>query len=1041
MRLLFFRILTASFALSTWAATPADLELERGFAKTVKPFVAAYCVGCHSGANAAAQFDLKQYATLESAALDHRRWTLVFEKLHAGEMPPKNMKQPPAAEKQQVMDWVEAMRRNEARKNAGDPGPVLVRRLSNAEYNYSIRDLTGADLKPAREFPVDPTNPAGFDNTGESLSMSPALLNKYLAAAREVANNLVLKPAGIAFAPHPMLVETDREKYTIQRIVNFYEKQPTDFADYFQAAWRYKHRAALEIPEATLADVAAKEKVSPRYLPLVWSILEGAKEDVGPVARLQSMWRLLPTPEDKSPDLLREGCAKMRDYVVRLRKLTMRHFASPMIAGLSGTSQPIMAWKLNAYASHRRDFDPEALRMEGEPPPKLPSMSGGNANNQFFSGERREDTVARRNRILAVKSRFGDPDLIIPAGQRERYEASFKRLADTFPDAFYIRERGRFYPDDSEDRGRLLSAGFHNVMGYYRDDTPLQELILDEAGKKELDMLWLEFDTIGDYTTRTYVQFFFNQSGELDGRGRESGSFRPAETAVTSEKVIFELREAYLKKAAEGESHPDAPESIRDHFGRVNARIREVEKARLDAQPIHLEELLKFAARAFRRPLQEKERAELLAHYRMLRDKNGLTHDDAMRDMIVLVLMSPDFCYRVEPAAETAPVRAAPAVVSKARSKIAPKPAATSRFTPLSGYALASRLSYFLWSSLPDDELLARAADGTLHLNEVLTAQVTRMLKDKRAGALATEFAGNWLEFRRFEDHASVDRQRFPAFTNALRQAMFEEPVRFLDDLIRNDRSMLEVLYGKHSFVNRTLAQHYGIAEFKGKPGEWIRIDDMRPYGRGGILPMAAFLTRNSPGLRTSPVKRGYWVATKVLGEEIPPPPPSVPELPSDEAKMYLPLRQMLAKHREVAACATCHARFDSFGLAFEGYGPIGESRTKDLAGRAVDASAEFPGGSQGKGVEGLIDYIRGNREKDYIDNLCKKVLAYALGRSLLLPDREVVDRMREAFTASGYRFSALVGTAVTSPQFLNQRNPEYTSRKETLHANSQASR
>ena len=144
-----------------------------------------------------------------------------MERLTAKEMPPKPMPQPPAEARQQVIDWIQAVRANEARKNAGDPGLVLARRLSNAEYNYTIRDLTGVDMQPTREFPVDPANPAGFDNSGESLTMSPALLNKYLQAAREVGDHMVLTPDGFDFAPYPMLVETDREKYAIQRIVEF----------------------------------------------------------------------------------------------------------------------------------------------------------------------------------------------------------------------------------------------------------------------------------------------------------------------------------------------------------------------------------------------------------------------------------------------------------------------------------------------------------------------------------------------------------------------------------------------------------------------------------------------------------------------------------------------------------------------------------------------------------------------------------------------------------------------------------------------------
>ena len=193
---------------------------------------------------------------------------------------------------------------------------------------------------------------------------------------------------------------------------------------------------------------------------------------------------------------------------------------------------------------------------------------------------------------------------------------------------------------------------------------------------------------------------------------------------------------------------------------------------------------------------------------------------------------------------------------------------------------------------------------------------------------------------------------------------------------------------------------------------------------------MAAFLTHNSPGLRTSPVKRGYWVARRVLGEVIPPPPPTVPELPKDEAKLELPLREMLAKHRDNAACSSCHARFDSFGLTFEGYGPVGETRAKDLAGRDIDAQAVFPGGTQGAGLAGLQNYIRDKRETDFLDNLSRKMLVYALGRSLLLSDEPLIERINAKLAANGHRFSTLVETIVTSPQFLKKRTARVGERR-----------
>jgi hypothetical protein len=202
-------------------------------------------------------------------------------------------------------------------------------------------------------------------------------------------------------------------------------------------------------------------------------------------------------------------------------------------------------------------------------------------------------------------------------------------------------------------------------------------------------------------------------------------------------------------------------------------------------------------------------------------------------------------------------------------------------------------------------------------------------------------------------------------------------------------------------------------------------VDDAARYARGGLLPMAVFLTQNSPGLRTSPVKRGNWVVQKVLGVRVPPPPPVVPELPSDESKSDLPVRDMLARHRQNPVCAACHAKFDSFGLAFEGYGPVGDARTHDLAGRPVDTSVTYPGGIDGVGLAGLQAFIREHRQKEFVGNLSRKLLAYSLNRSLQLSDESLVDRMETELALRGYRFQSLVESIVTSPQFLNRRVAE----------------
>ena len=995
------------------AANPTDADLERRFSQTVRPFVTSYCVVCHSGPTPAAGFDLQRYTTMESVVDDFAHWTLALRKLSAKEMPPQSMKQPPENLRRQVIEWITAAQKNEARKRAGDPGPVPARRLSNAEYNYTIRDLTGVDLRPASEFPVDPANQAGFDNSGESLTISPSLMSKYLEAARRVADHLVLKPDGIAFAPHPMLVETDREKYPTRRIVDFYDRQPTDFADYFEASWRYKYRVALRSPSATLADIAAQSHVSPRYLAMIWQTLEQSGEEVGPIVKLQAMWRDLPAPNGDQPDGVREGCVRMRDFVVKIRRHTEMLGADLEAPGFNANFQPIAVFRLRLLAGNRRSFDASALRVEGEAPRQGFVVTRG----ATFGREEAEEL--KRAVAAYIKERQEDPDLVVPAVERARYEAAFARFSSVFPTAFCLRERGRFYPITSMDKGRFLGAGFHNVMGYFRDDAPLVQLVLDENGQKELDALWQEFDFIADYTLRTYYQFIYN-AGEGGGL-RRNVSDRPSANEFATEAAIFRLRDQVLARVAPG-ADPAIPDVIKDYFDHTNTQIRWVERARLESEPRQLDALLKFAARAYRRPLAQEERDDILSYYHELREKRGLSHEEAMRGSIASILASPDFLYRVDlvdagPRASAKPGN--PSGTSGARTTGA------ARRRPLSGYALASRLSYFLWSSMPDEELLSHAKAGDLSNPAVLTTQIRRMLKDDRARGLATEFGGNWLDFRRFENHNAVDRGRFPVFTNELREAMFEEPIRFITDLIQNDRSVLDFLYGDYTFVNRVLAEHYGIPATPGANEGWFRVNDARSYGRGGLLPMAIFLTQNAPGLRTSPVKRGYWVARRVLGEVIPPPPPVVPELPRDESKSDLPVRDLLAKHRENAACASCHARFDSFGLAFEGYGPVGERRSKDLAGRPVDAQATFPGGSQGAGLDGLQSYIRASREKDFLNNLCEKTLVYALGRSLMLSDDPLLDAMRAKLAASGYKMSALIETIVTSPQFLNRRSYE----------------
>lgn len=975
-----FLALTVTGATLGQTSVPAGLEGQ--FTQTVRPFLSTYCVSCHGTQQPAAQMDLSGFTTIGALMQDGRRWGQMLERLEAAEMPPKTARQPAPETRREVVKWFRAIREREMRRNAGDPGVVLARRLSNAEYDYTIRDLTGVDIRPAREFPADPANTAGFDNSGESLAMSPTLLKKYLAAAREVSSHMYLKEKGFGFAPHPMLAETDRDKFSVHQIIDFYHRQNIDLADYFQTAWRYRHRAALGQPNATLAGLARQHRVSAKYIETLWPVLDG-KEEVGPLAKLQSIWRALPAPGRDQPDVARAGCEEMKSYVANVRRKVEPRFINITAGPIGAAWQPLLIWKNTQYATHRRKLDARQLQVEGEPAFSQRNVVEPEWENPFGPGK-----------TILVENEPGDPDLHVPAGQRARYEAAWGRFCSVFPDMFYRESRGRNYFKTGKDEGRYLSAGFHNVMGYFRDDQPLYELLLDKDQQAELDRMWREMDFVASINIRTYVEF-----AKLGTRGTRD-DFKDGEPEVRdievdeiiSEAKIRKLEGGYLEMAKSGS--PVAIQSVKDFFDTANRGIRWVKEARSDAEPSHLEALAEFAGRAYRRPLTDTDRADLLSFYRTARERYGLDHEGAMRESIVLVLTSPKFSYRVD-RVEGGEVQ------------------------PLHDLDLASRLSYFLWSSMPDAELMRHASAGDLHRPDVIKAQARRMLQDPRSRALAVEFGGNWLGIRDFEQIGTVDRERFPSFNDELKVAMFEEPIRFLLDVFRRNRSILDFLYARDTFVSPALARHYGMPV---KGSDWVRVSDADRHGRGGLLPMAVFLTKNAPGLRTSPVKRGYWVAKNILDEEIPPPPPVVPELPADEAKMDLPLRQMLEKHRTNPSCAACHARFDSFGLAFEKFDPVGARRTADLAGRPVDARAAFPGGSEGEGLRGLQQYIRAHRERDFVRGFTGKLLAFALGRSLALSDEPLIQEIGAKLGQDGCCFESVLDGIVTSRQFLNKR-------------------
>ena len=475
--------------------------LETRFRETVRPFLETYCLGCHGKEKPKGDLDLTAYPTSEAVAKDLGNWERVLEQLDARSMPPEKAKRQPSAESRRgVIAWIRDARAVEAKRNAGDPGPVPARRLSNAEYDHTIRDLTGVDIRPTKEFPVDPANGAGFDNSAESLTMSPSLVKKYLEAARKVADHLVLKPDGLAFAPHPVVADTDRDKYCVNRIIDFYKRQRTDYADYFLATWRHRQR-----PDASLQAIAAEAGISPKYLETVLAILSGPAQEAGPIAALQAMWRELP-PGD--PGAARAGSERMRDFVVELRKKLTPEVKNLTARGIGNGSQSLVLWKNRQFVANRRRYAVDAGKLKAD------DLKAG--------------TPSARKLALPT-----DPAIL------KKSEPDFARFCSTFPDAFFVSERARVFleKEDKANVGRLLNAGFHSMTGYFRDDAPLAELILDDAGRAELDRLWREFHFVTGDPIRQYSSFLWFERAETSFlRGTEFDFVRAEDKAAASSR-------------------------------------------------------------------------------------------------------------------------------------------------------------------------------------------------------------------------------------------------------------------------------------------------------------------------------------------------------------------------------------------------------------------------------------------------------------------------------------------------------------------------
>jgi mono/diheme cytochrome c family protein len=1347
---------------------PAPAAAGDDYAQHVRPLLKKYCFECHSTKAHKGDLDLERFDSLAAVRKDLKPWQHLIEQLEVGEMPPKGKPQPTAAERKTILAWTHNLLATEARARAGDPGRVPLRRLSNTEYDCTVRDLTGVDLKPAREFPADGAGGEGFTNAAESLSdITPALLTRYLDAAKDIADHAVLLPDGVRFSAGK--TRRDWTDESTARLRAFYAAFTADgrlaYQPYLLATVR--HRAALAGGKTTLAEVAAQEKLNPKYLAALWQALTdkapsdpldrlrarwraAGEKDVGPLAAevdawQQSLWKfekigsyrygattrqvandpaagdsqpiklaLKPAPgqnevvlylatrelgeagkgarvvwqrprfegKGKPPLLLRDypqfGAAFEVDHAAVFADTTRYLAAAAALANDRKLSVEKIAGenKLDADLLKRwvALLDIDALRKETvKAPPtvpavalslleqktpkndKRPSINGwhrqgsdlpvlvtnaADAVQQIpgtvlphrvavhptpkefvavawkspFSGEVKVDARVKHAHpscgngvawwlehrragkatiltegaldlggeanipgralqleagdvlVLAVDARDGNHfcDLteinltVTAAGKTPRVWDLAADVADTVqagnphadrhgnkdvwsfvygpakpaaktprvaaipPNSVLAQWRAAMVDPARRAEADKLAARVQAVLTGARPakesgpDRLLFDALADAEGTllRGLDLTrfaWarpkgvtygLPKDRFNDngslvaaadsvVEVRLPAALFrdreFVVEGKLDGAPGErvvlfdvattppgqglrwngkspvvaaptAAAFKRLVAGFTDFRRVFPWylcfpnvvptdevvslkmfhredeplerlfldteRQRYIDRlwdehrfisqqpVAENDYLPqfigyvtqDQPKELLAYF----ESQRPVFKKRADAfvkdaiaaEPKHLAALVEFAGRAYRRPLEEKEKTDLLALYQKVR-KKGAAHDEALRGVLTRVLVAPAFLFRIEKAPPGA------------------------KAGPIDDWELATRLSYFLWSSAPDQELRDRAAAGKLRDPQVLADQTRRMLKDDRLRALAIEFGTQWIHVRNFDGLKEKNEKLFPTFTPELRTTIYEESILFFLDLFQQDRAVTQVLDADYTFLNEALAKHYGIPGVSGP--QWRRVEGVRKYGRGGILGLASVHARQSGASRTSPVLRGNWVVETLLGEKLPRPPANVPILPDEAGGADRgTTRQQVEKHVSNPNCAACHVRIDPYGFAFENFDAIGRWRVKEAGGLPVDARAKLRDGTEFDGIEGLRQHLLTKKQDVIVRLFCTRLLGYALGRATTLSDGPLIDEMVAELQKHDGRLSAAVLTIVRSPQFRMIRGREF---------------
>ncbi len=903
----FSLIVTIAAACLGGRAAAEPLRGQEAYEKKVLPVLQQYCYDCHGDGMDKGNFALDKHADLKAMMGDKKFWDNVREHVETHVMPPENKDQPNNEQRDVITRWIEddVFWVDPTRP---DPGHVTLRRLNRVEYNNTVRDVFRVDSRPATTFPPDDTG-YGYDNIGDVLSLSPLLMEKYLKAAKQVAEEAVwLKP------PVGLMREVQGANF----------EDPSQVSDRLEDGTR---------SVSMNGDVIARMEIP-----------------------ASGIWRA-----ELKMSASQAGTEKAK-FAVLVDGRELRQFE--VKADINGRSDN--QWE-------RFFFD---LPLEkGQRKVALRFL------NDFYDEKSQDPRTKDRNLFISH---------IEVKGPLKIRAAEQSRLLEVLTQGKRLKVPSLMLRGTDFDAGGGGAGMDADVICIFGRDHVKRAVEIPENGRYKLRMK-VSADQAGPEKARLKVTFGDVDLGEHEIKSKGPGEKLDWVFEPELKKGTHELRITFLNDYTGGPGE-DRNAFISDIVLEAPSdKVLAVDRALLGKW------ISELGLRTFRRPLDETDLAKLNALADMVLGDGGSALD-ALRLVSEALLCSPKFLFRggAEPAGT--PVNGS---------------------VPVDEYTLAARLSYFLWSSSPDDELLALAQKGELRKN--LPQQITRMIGDWKAWSMAENFAGQWLQLRNI-DLVAPNRRLFPEFEGGIGYEMKRESLYYFDHIFRENRSVLEFIDSDYTFLSEKLAKFYGISGVKGKD---MRKVSLEGTPRGGILTHGSVLTITSHPNRTSPVKRGQFVLENILGTPPPPAPQNVPAFREDRgAKVVGTLRQRFEAHRANPSCASCHAFLDPMGFALENYDAIGRWRDQDNH-QPIDATGKLLTGQQFNGAKELRKVLVEARKNEFTKCLTENMLIYALGRGLDYPDKPFVKDIVKRVSASGYKFQDIILGIVESPPFQRMRTGE----------------